>query len=63
MLKAIHAQEDRQAAEEKIAAVTKKLKSMKLTNAARIRHVSTTKWGSRQYLNIDRLTENIVEMA
>jgi len=63
MLKAIHAQEDRQAAEEKIAAVTKKLKSMKLTNAARLRHVSTTKWGSRQYLNIDRLTENIVEMA
>jgi len=31
--------------------------------AARLRHVSTTKWGSRQYLNIDRLTENIVEMA
>ena len=36
MLKAIHAQEDRQAAEEKIIAVTKKLKSMKLTNAAKI---------------------------
>ena len=36
MLKAIHAQEDRQAAEEKIAAVTKKLKSMKLNNAAKI---------------------------
>ena len=36
MLKAIHAQEDRQVAEEKIVAVTKKLKSMKLTNAARI---------------------------
>lgn len=122
MLKAIHAQEDRQAAEEKIVAVTKKLKSMKLTNAARIveegaketlsyydfpsqhwrslrtnnplerlmreirrrtrvvgafpdgqsalmlvaarlRHVSATKWGTRQYLNMDRLTENIVEMA
>jgi len=122
MLKAIHAQEDRQAAEEKIVAVTKKLKSMKLTNAARIveegaketlsyydfpsqhwrslrtnnplerlmreirrrtrvvgafpdgqsalmlvaarlRHVSATRWGTRQYLNMDRLTENIVEMA
>ncbi len=36
MLKAIHAQKDRQAAEEKIAAVTKKLKSMKLTHAAKI---------------------------
>lgn len=122
MLKAIHAQEDRQAAEEKITAVTNKLKGMKLTNAAkiveegaketlsyydfpsqhwrsirtnnplerlmreirrrtrvvgafpdgqsalmlvaaRLRHVSATRWGTRQYLNMDRLTENIVEMA
>lgn len=122
MLKAIHAQEDRSAAEEKIAAVTKKLKSMKLSNAAkiveegaketlsyydfpsqhwrslrtnnplerlmreirrrtrvvgafpdgqsalmlvtaRLRHVSATKWGTRQYLNMERLTENLVEMA
>jgi len=36
MLKAIHAQEDRQADEEKIVAVTKKLKAMKLSNAAKI---------------------------
>jgi len=36
MLKAIHAQEDRQAAEEKVVAVTKKLKAMKLSNAAKI---------------------------
>ncbi|MCF8094888.1 MAG: transposase [Desulfobacteraceae bacterium] len=36
MLKAIHAQEDREAAEEKIAAVVKKLKAMKLANAAAI---------------------------
>ena len=122
MLKAIHAQEDRQAAEEKITAVTKKLKGMKLSNAAkivedgaketlsyydfpsqhwrsirtnnplerlmreirrrtrvvgafpdgqsalmlvaaRLRHVSGTKWGTRQYLNMGRLTENAVEMA
>jgi len=122
MLKAIHAQEDRQAAEEKITAVAKKLKGMKLTNAAkiveegaketlgyyafpsqhwrslrtnnplerlmreirrrtrvvgafpdgqsalmlvaaRLRHVSATRWGTRQYLNMGRLTENIVEMA
>jgi len=122
MLKAIHAQEDRQAAEEKIVAVTKKLKSMKLNNAAkiveegaketlsyydfpsqhwrslrtnnplerlmreirrrtrvvgafpdgqsalmlvaaRLRHVSATRWGTRQYLNMGRLIENIVEMA
>lgn len=119
MLKAIHAQKDRQAAEEKIVAVTKKLKSMKLNNAAnileegaketlsyydfpsqhwrslrtnnplerlmreirrrtrvicaftdgqsvlmlvaaRLRHVSATRWGTRQYLNMERLTENLV---
>jgi len=36
MLKAIHAQEDRAAAEEKIAAVTKKLRAIKLSNAAKI---------------------------
>ena len=36
MLKAIHAQEDRAAAEEKVAAVVKKLKKMKLTQAAGI---------------------------
>jgi len=36
MLKAIHAQEDRQAAEEKVAAVVKKLKKMRLNEAAKI---------------------------
>jgi len=36
MLKVIHTQEDKSAAEEKIVAVTKKLKSMKLSQAARI---------------------------
>jgi len=118
MLKAIHAQEDKAAAEEKIMAVTKKLKGLKLNNAARIveegaretlsyydfpsqhwrslrtnnplerlmreirrrtrvvgafpdgqsalmlvaarlRHVSGTRWGTRQYLNMNRLKENI----
>ena len=34
MLKAIHAQEDREAALEKVAAVVAKLKAMKLSNAA-----------------------------
>ena len=122
MLKAIHAQEDQSAAEEKIAAVTKKLRAMKLSNAAkiveegaketlsyyafpsqhwrslrtnnplerlmreirrrtrvvgafpdgqsalmlvaaRLRHVSATRWGNRQYLNMDRLTENLADMA
>jgi len=122
MLKAIHAQEDRQAAEEKITAVTKKLKGMKLSNAAkivedgaketlsyydlpsqhwrsirtnnplerlmreirrrtrvvgafpdgqsalmlvaaRLRHVAATRWGTRQYLNMERLAEHIVERA
>lgn len=36
MLKAIHAQEDREAAEEKVAAVVRKLKAMKLNQAAKI---------------------------
>jgi putative transposase len=36
MLKAIHSQEDRQAAEEKAAAVVKKLKGMKLSQAAKL---------------------------
>ncbi len=122
MLKAIHAQEDQSAAEEKIVAVTKKLRSMKLSNAAkiveegaketlsyyafpsqhwrslrtnnplerlmreirrrtrvvgafpdgqfalmlvaaRLRHVAATRWGTRQYLNMDRLTENLADMA
>jgi putative transposase len=36
MLKAIHAQEDRQAAEEKVVAVVKKLKKMRLNEAAKI---------------------------
>lgn len=116
MLKAIHAQEDREAAEEKIAAVIIKLKKMRLGNAARmveqgatetlsyydfpsqhwrslrtnnplerlmreirrrtrvvgafpdgqsalmlvaarLRHVASTKWGTKRYLNMDRLEE------
>ena len=116
MLKAIHAQEDREAAEEKIEAVVKKLSKMKIpaaaklvkqgaaetlsyydfpsqhwrslrTNnplerlmreirrrtrvvgafpdgrsalmlvAARLRHVAGTKWGTRRYMNMDRLKE------
>lgn len=116
MLKAIHAQEDREAAEEKIIAVVKKLKGMRLNKAARLleqgaaetlsyyafpsqhwrslrtnnplerlmreirrrtrvvgafpdgksalmlvgarlRHVAGTKWGTRRYMNMDRLKE------
>ncbi len=116
MLKAIHAQEDRQAAEEKIAAVVKKLESMRMAQAAkiveqgaletlsyyafpsqhwrslptnnplerlmreirrrtrvvgafpdgqsalvlvaaRLRHVYGTKWGTRRYMNMERLSE------
>ncbi len=116
MLKAIHAQEDRQAAEEKTDAVVAKLKALKLpagaelvregigetltyyafpdkhhrqirTNnplerimreirrrsrvvgsfpdgqsalmlaAARLRHIAATKWGTRRYMNMDRLKE------
>lgn len=116
MLKAIHAQEDREAAEEKIISVTKKLKKMRLPNAAkiveqsaaetlayysfpsqhwrslrtnnplerlmrevrrrtrvvgafpdgqsavmlvaaRLRHVASTKWGARRYMNMGRLKE------
>jgi len=121
MLKAIHAQEDRQAASEKAQAVAEKLKGMKLeraagivsegyeetlrymsfprehwrslrTNnpmeriireirrrtrvvgsfpdgrsalmlvAARLRHVAGTRWGTRRYLNMDRLREEEKEV-
>lgn len=117
MLKAIHAQEDRQAAREKSAAVVAKLRTMKLpkasqavaegieetlsymsfprehwirlrTNnvlerimreirrrtrvvgafpdgnsalmlvAARLRHIASTKWGTRRYLDMTRLREH-----
>ena len=116
MLKAIHAQEDREAAKEKIAAVMKKLKTMRLANAAkiveegagetlsyydfpsqhwrslrtnnplerlireirrrtrvvgafpdgqsalmlvaaRLRHVAGTRWGTKRYMNMERLEE------
>ena len=122
MLKAIHAQEDRQAAEEKVQAVVNKLKKMKLAQAAklveqgaaetlsyyalpsqhwrslrtnnplerlmreirrrtrvvgafpdgksalmlvaaRLRHMAGTKWGSRRYMNMDRLKEQQLEIA
>lgn len=122
MLKAIHAQEDREAAEEKVLAVAKKLKVMKLAKAAgiveegaaetlsyydfpsqhwrslrtnnplerimrevrrrtrvvgafpdgqsalmlvaaRLRHIAGTKWGTRRYLNMDRLQEQAVAVA
>jgi len=121
MLKAIHAQEDREAATEKALAVVEKLKRMKLreaaaivsegfeetlgymcfprehwrsirTNnpmeriireirrrtrvvgsfpdgrsalmlvAARLRHVAGTRWGTRRYLNMDRLAEQEKEV-
>ena len=116
MLKAIHAQEDREAAEEKTMAVTRKLKALKLANAAkiveqsagetlnyyefpsqhwrslrtnnplerlmreirrrtrvvgafpdgqsalmlvaaRLRHVTGTRWGTKRYMNMERLQE------
>lgn len=116
MLKAIHAQEDREAAEEKARAVAEKLESMKLSKAAkivaegasetfsyyafpqehwrhlrtnnplerimreirrrtrvvgafpdgdsavllvaaRLRHIASTKWGTRRYMDMDRLRE------
>ena len=122
MLKAIHAQEDHQAAEEKIQAVVSKLKKMRLAQAAklveqgaaetlsyydlpsqhwrslrtnnplerlmreirrrtrvvgafpdgksalmlvaaRLRHMAGTKWGSRRYMNMDRLKELHLEIA
>jgi putative transposase len=122
MLKAIHAQEDREAAEEKIRAVIKKLKAMRLANAAkiiedgagetlsyydfpsqhwrslrtnnplerlmreirrrtrvvgafpdgqsalmlvaaRLRHIAGTRWGTKRYMNMDRLEELARAMA
>ena len=122
MLKAIHAQEDREAAEEKIIAVTRKLKKMRLWNAAeivsqgahetlsyydfpsqhwrslrtnnplerlmreirrrtrvvgafpdgksalmlvaaRLRHLAGTKWGTRRYMNMKRLQDQVEAIA
>jgi transposase-like protein len=122
MLKAIHAQEDFEAAKEKSVAVVKKLRAMKLSNAAeiveqgaietlsfcefpsqhwrslrtnnplerlmreirrrtrvvgafpdgrsalmlvaaRLRHIAGTKWGTKRYMNIDRLQEQMRETA
>lgn len=122
MLKAIHAQEDREACEEKVVSVVRKLRKMKLaaaakiveqgacetlsylffptqhwgslrTNnplerlmreirrrtrvvgafpdgqsalmlvAARLRHVAGTKWGTRRYMNMERLKEQQLEIA
>ena len=121
MLKAIHAQEDREAASQKAQAVVEKLKGMKLAKAAgivsegqeetlrymsfprehwrsirtnnpmeriireirrrtrvvgsfpdghsalmlvaaRLRHVAGTRWGTRRYLNMDRLREQEKEV-
>ena len=118
MLKAIHAQEDREAAEKKAADVVAKLKTMKLSKAARVveqgvsetlsymrfprehwrrirtnnplerimreirrrtrvvgafpdgnsalmlvaarlRHIAGTSWGTRKYLDMNRLTERV----
>jgi len=122
MLKAIHAQEDFEAASDKIKAVVKKLQLMKLSKAAaivqegaietlsfysfpsqhwrslrtnnplerlmreirrrtrvvgafpdgesalmlvaaRLRHIAGTKWGTTRYMNIDRLQEQLLEVA
>ena len=122
MLKAIHAQEDFEAASEKIKAVVKKLQGMKLSKAAaivqegaeetlsfysfpsqhwrslrtnnplerlmreirrrtrvvgafpdgeaalmlvaaRLRYIAGTKWGTKRYMNIDRLQEQLLEAA
>jgi len=49
MLKAIHAQEDRAAAETKAKAVVRKLE--------RLRHIAGTRWGTRKYLTVERLGE------
>lgn len=122
MLKAIHAQEDHEAAKEKIEAVVKKLRAMRLAKAAdlvekgaqetlsyyhypsehwrslrtnnpmerlmreirrrtrvigafpdgqsaimlvaaRLRHVASTKWGTRRYMNMERLKEQKMAIA
>jgi transposase-like protein len=122
MLKAIHAQEDREAAREKVNLVVQKLKNMKLADAskiveqgaeetlsyydfpsqhwrslrtnnplerlmreirrrtrvvgafpdgqsalmlvaARLRHIAGSRWGTRQYLNMNRLQEQVKAIA
>jgi transposase-like protein len=75
MLKATHAQESREAAQDKARDVVEKLKSMRLGAAAklvgafpdgqsalmlvaaRLRHVSASRWGMRKYMNMKLLDE------
>ena len=59
---AIHAHEDRAAARQKAGMVAAKLREMKLADAAalmlaaaRLRHVAGSKWGTRRYLDMNRL--------
>ena len=63
LLKAIHAQEDREAADKKASDVIAKLESMKLAKAARLRYVAGTRWGTRKYMDMSRLTEHQIENA
>ena len=62
MLKAIHASEDLDAARDKAQAVVTKLRELRLGKAAervaaRLRHVASTKWGTRRYLKMELLNE------
>lgn len=70
MLKAIHASENKSAAREKAKQVVAELRSMKLKEAAqkledgksalmlvctRLRHVASSQWGAKCYLNMKHL--------
>src|SRR6266481_72885 len=68
MLKAIHAQEDRAAARQKaelVAGIEETLyyyafprdKSALMLAAARLRHVAGTRWGTRRFMDMNRLPE------
>jgi putative transposase len=68
MLKAIHAQEDGPAARQKAQQVVGKLRKLRLAKAlmlvaARLRHIAGTKWGTRRYLDMNRLKETAAVAA
>ena len=57
MLKAVHAQEDREAAVEKSKLVAAKLCVLMLV-CSRLRYITTHSWGVRRYINMNLLSES-----
>ncbi len=68
VLKAIHAQESREAAFKKASKVVEDLKAMRpgksavVLVAARLGHIASSKWGVRKYVSMDWLKKHQLEV-